>query len=170
MAAVTTDAPFLAARYELGTDAELRLMTRDEATTIGAMCAAMEPWLSYPFTEAQLIAFFAAIEPAAPRFALHVDGALAGTLVVRLNWMRGPYIHMLAVAPQLHGRGLGGRILAWAEAEARRNGDRNLWIAVTETNTAARRLYERHGFALTATLDGLVKDDRTELLLRKRLA
>ncbi len=168
--------PFAAERYDLGDGLGVARMTGDEGRAMGAACAAMEPWLSYPFSDAQLSAFFTTCEPDAPRFAVRsaspaalAGAVLAGALVVRRNWFRGPYIHMLVVLPPWQGRGLGARLLGWAEAEARAGGDRNLWIAVTETNLGARRLYERFGFAAVATLDGLVTDHRSEVLMRKRL-
>jgi len=55
------------------------------------------------------------------------------------------------------------------EREARAAGERNLWVAVSEINTDAQRLYERHGFIQAARLDDLACDGRTEILMRKRL-
>lgn len=169
MAMTGGPAPFLAARNDLPGALTLTTMTADEARTAGAICAAIDPWLGYPFPEAQLQAFFANTEPDAPRFTLRMKEDFAGALVVRRNWLRGPYVHMLMIAPTHQGRGLGTTLLHWVEAQARSGGDRNLWIAVTSTNVAARRCYERFGFTLSAELDALVRDDKTELLLRKRL-
>ncbi len=162
--------PFLAERYDLAGGLSLSLMTPDEAETAGAICAGMDPWLSYPFSAAELAAFFARTEPDAPRFTLGTTGDFAGALTVRRNWLRGPYVHMLMIAPRYQGRGLGTALLGWVEAQARLGGDRNLWIAVTSTNSSGRKLYERFGFTVTAELDGLVRDGKTELLMRKRLA
>ena len=161
---------FAAEPHDLGGGIALAPMTAADAAWAGALCASIEPWLSYPFTEAALTAFFAKPDDMAPRFLVRADAEPAGTLVVRRDWMRGPYVHILMVSPAHQGRGLGGRLLAWTEGEARRIGERNLWIAVTESNGGARRLYERFGFDVVATLPGLVRDERTELLLRKRLA
>lgn len=57
-------------------------------------------------------------------------------------------ITLLAVAPEARGRGIGGALLAHAEAEARRDGLARLALDVIENNPA-RRLYERHGFRVT---------------------
>ncbi len=162
--------PFALQRHAVGDDMTLVPMSSEDAAVIGALCAGMEPWLSYPFCAEELIRFFAAQEPHAPRFSVMRHGDLVGALVVRRDWFRGPYVHMLAVASRLHGRGIGGALLGFVEAEARRNGDRNLWIAATATNTGARRLYARSGYSEVAHLDGLVRDGVTEVLMRKRLA
>jgi hypothetical protein len=42
-------------------------------------------------------------------------------------------------------------------------------VLVSGFNARTRAFYERHGFALAATLDDLVRDGSRELLLRKRL-
>ena len=71
--------------------------------------------------------------------------------------------------PAWQGRGLGSALLLWLEREARAAGERNIWVAVSEINAAAIRLYERHGFKQAAKLDDLVYDGRAEILMRKRL-
>ena len=161
--------PFLAERYDLPGGVSLGLMTPEEAETAGTICAGIEPWASYPFPADLLVAFFAKTEAAAPRFTLRSGGQFAGALALRLNWMRGPYVHMLMIAPAFQGRGLGTAVLQWVEQQARLGGERNMWILVTSTNTAARKLYERFGFSFTAELDGLVTDAKSEILLRRRL-
>lgn len=162
-------APFRATTYALSGGLTLTVMTPEEAAAFGDICAAIDPWLSYPFTSDQLTAFFTVEDPTAPRFTARLSGELAGALAIRRDWLRGPYIHMLAVAPKFQGGGAGSALLSWVEAQSRAAGDRNLWIAVTDTNTGAQRLYARHGFVETARLDGLVLDGRTEFLMRKRL-
>jgi len=60
------------------------------------------------------------------------------------------YVNVLAVLPEYRGQGHGGRLLAFAEAEARAARRRGLSIIVADANTAARRLYEGHGCRETA--------------------
>ena len=110
-----------------------------------------------------------ATEPGAPRLALLLDNALAGAAVVRPGWLRGPYLQFLAVVPGAQGRGIGSAFMAWMEREARDAKERNLWVAASEINTGAIRLYERQGFKQIATLDDLAWDGRAEIFMRKRL-
>ena len=84
--------------------------------------------------------------------------------------MRGPYIQFLAVLPPYQRQGLGSAVVAWVEAQARLGEERNLWIAASEINTDARRLYEHLGFREVAKLDDLVCKGRAEILYRKRLS
>lgn len=140
-----------------------------QADALGTAFAAMSPWVDYPFPAASLAAYFAKIEDGAPRYQIMTGDLVAGVVGVRSDWLRGPYLQFLGVLPQHQGHGLGARILAWFESIARDGGQRNLWVAASDFNSAALRFYARHGFVECARLDGLVSDGRTEILLRKRL-
>ena len=60
------------------------------------------------------------------------------------------HISELHVDAALRGRGIGGALLVYAKAEARRQG-RAAMSLVTTTVNPARRLYERHGFKVVET-------------------
>ena len=57
------------------------------------------------------------------------------------------YVNVLATYPEYRGRGYGRELLAMAEALAQDLGKHGLSIIVADSNTAARRLYERQGYA-----------------------
>jgi GNAT superfamily N-acetyltransferase len=160
---------FSARTYDLGPDLALRPLALIEAAAIGAMAARMDPWARYPITAEHLTVFFAGIEPGAPRFGIQVAGTLEGAIAVRAEWFAGPYIQTFALSPRCQGRGVGSRVLAFIEVEARRTHQRNLWVAASDFNTDAHRFYERHGFTRAATVPALLRDDRDEILFRKRL-
>jgi ribosomal protein S18 acetylase RimI-like enzyme len=173
--------PFRAERYELG-EVELERspglrnaapvalvrFPSGQASRLGAALAAIDPWKSYPYTANGLARYFASGMDAAPVFAIQAGAEIAGVVGLRLDWLRGPYLQFLGIVPGCQGRGLGARVLAWMEREAE-PGTRNLWVCASDFNAAAIRFYERHGFKRVAILDGLVQDDRDELLMRKRL-
>jgi diamine N-acetyltransferase len=160
---------FGASSYQLRSDLALSIVLAGEAHALGALFAGMDPWRRYLIGAAELAAFFSAIEPGASRFAIRHDGQLAGGVVVRSNWFRGPYIQTFALAPERQGRGIGSAVVAFIEREARAHGDRQVWVAASDFNTRAIAFYERHGFARVAAIDGLLRDDRTEILLRRKL-
>lgn len=145
------------------------VITGRDARTLGAAFAAINPWAGYPYPADAVEAYLGAREPGAPRFAIHIDGALAGAIGIRLNWLRGPYLQFLGILPDFQRRGLGEKSLAWFEGGARAQLERNLWVAASDFNADAIRFYERHGFERAALLEGLVDDSKTELLFRKRL-
>ena len=56
------------------------------------------------------------------------------------------FVAYMAVEPSRRGNGIGSRLLAAAEDEARRRGLPYMGLMVTEDNAAARALYERAGY------------------------
>lgn len=66
-------------------------------------------------------------------------------------WFPGPaaILEELYVVPDRRGRGIGGRLLERALAEAAERGAGTLEIPVDEGDVDARRFYEAHGFAHT---------------------
>lgn len=149
--------------------ASLIACTPEDARGLATTFAAMLPWSRYPFSAAALENYLGQQEPCAPRFSLHISEKPVGALGLRLNWLRGPYIQFFGLMPQYQRSGLGTAMLTRVIADARTNGDRNVWVAASAFNADALRFYERHGFTRAALLDGLVQDGIDEVLLRKRL-
>ena len=170
---MSAPASFGAARYVLPLAGDNVLIVEPlvaaEGARLGAVFAGIDPWAAYGYAAATLSAFLAGHEPGAQRLALTIDGETIGTAVVRPGWLRGPYLQFLAVVPGAQGRGIGSAFISWMEREARDAKERNLWVAASEINTGAIRLYERQGFKQIATLDDLAWDGRAEILMRKRL-
>ena len=79
------------------------------------------------------------------------DGALAGILV-----LDGEFVDQLYVEPDLTGRGIGSALLAVAKRER----PQGLQLWAFQTNTGARRFYERHGFVEAERTDGAGNEER----------
>ena len=79
------------------------------------------------------------------------DGALAGILV-----LDGDFVDQLYVEPGLTGRGIGSALLAVAKRER----PQGLQLWAFQTNTGARRFYERHGFVEVRRTDGGDNEER----------
>jgi len=171
---MSSPAAFDGPRYELpmrdGGTLIVAPLSPSEGKRLGAIFAGIDPWAAYGYAATTLSTFLASPEPGTQRLALMLDGDTVGAAVVRPGWLRGPYLQFLAVVPGAQGRGIGCALLAWMESEARAAKERNLWVAASEINTGAIRLYERHGFKQVAKLDDLAWDGRAEILMRKRLA
>jgi ribosomal protein S18 acetylase RimI-like enzyme len=68
------------------------------------------------------------------------------------------YVNVLAAYPEHRGRGFGGALLSIADRIAADTNRRGLSIIVADTNTAARKLYERNGYREVARRP-MVKED-----------
>ena len=165
--------PFSRSTYSLGGDRKGRRIVLGPlpdaaARDLGEAFAGMDPWKEYGMPAEMLSSFLVREREGRHRFLITADEETAGIVVITVPWLFGPYLHFLGLLSKTQNSGVGTSVMKWFEAEA--NGHfRNLWICVSEFNKGAVRFYERFGYARAATLEGLVTDDRTEFLLRKRL-
>jgi len=78
-------------------------------------------------------------------------------------------LYSLAVLPGLTGQGLGRKLLAAAERQARQRGADRLRLEVRADNKAAIALYERTGYRMFARLPDYYEDGQTALRYEKAL-
>lgn len=97
-----------------------------------------DPWSAQGFGE--LLAMPEVVSLVAGR-----DGEVAGYAMARAVLAEGELLN-LAVAPAARRQGIGERLLAAALEALRLRGVGQVFLEVRESNAAARRLYERHGF------------------------
>lgn len=73
--------------------------------------------------------------------------------IVELEWLAGGnwFISMLGVHVPWRSHGIGAQLLALAEDKRAETGRRGLALIVEDKNARARALYERMGFAVTAS-------------------
>jgi diamine N-acetyltransferase len=157
------------AAHKLSPSVALEAMTPETALLLAPAIAAIDPWARHQYPASRLSTFLGTVEPDAPRFAIRSGEDIAGAMVVRFNWLRGPYLQFLGVLPLYQNQGLGRLSIAWLEATARAREEKNLWVAASGFNASAIKFYEREGFKQVADLDDLISAGETELLFRKRL-
>jgi ribosomal-protein-alanine N-acetyltransferase len=81
------------------------------------------------------------------------------------------YVQTIAVAPGRQGHGVGTALLNALIDEATKRGVGHLDLEVRADNDAARRLYERHGFAEIAVRRNYYQPSGTDaVVMRKELA
>ncbi|WP_119418002.1 GNAT family N-acetyltransferase [Desertibaculum subflavum] len=93
----------------------------------------------------------AAGDPVAPTWIIRQGGAVIGYVALSLGHTilaGGPdgFIDDLYLVPAARGRGIGRRVLAFVEAEARARGYRALHLEVEIANTRAQRIYAAAGY------------------------
>jgi len=97
-------------------------------------------------------------------------GELVGSMVIlfRRN-SRSARVYSLAVSAAARGMGIGRRMMAKAEREAKLRGCDRMRLEVRMDNIAAIRLYENLGFADTQVLPGYYEDGSHAFVMRKEL-
>ncbi|HEU4378995.1 MAG TPA: N-acetyltransferase [Hyphomicrobiaceae bacterium] len=170
---VTALQPYRAERYDIGAARDgrplaLQPITAAMADRLGEAIAQIGPWAHYAIADTALAEAFKSTGTITASYQIECAGESAGAVVIRPQWLVGAYLQMLAVLPAFQGQGIGTRVVAWFEAEARLKG-RSAWLCVSAFNPGAQRLYRTHGFELVARLADLVRDGDDELLMRKRL-
>jgi ribosomal protein S18 acetylase RimI-like enzyme len=98
-------------------------------------------------------------------WVLTEDGAIVGVIVLQFN-PDHLFVETIAVAPPRQSNGLGGRLLAFAEDEARRRGLDEARLHMHLTMTRSIALYQALGYAEYARAD---EDGYHRIYLRKRL-
>jgi GNAT superfamily N-acetyltransferase len=79
-----------------------------------------------------------------------VDGALVGVIAFRKGW-----VEQLYVLPEAQGRGVGTALLAIAKSAHARL---SLWAF--QSNSGARRFYEKQGFVAVRERDGSMNEEQ----------
>ena len=126
--------------------------------------AASEPWVTLRRSYAASLAIIR--DPSREVYVAMDDGALAGFLVLCLVGPFTGYIQTVAVAPEQRGKGLGARLIAFAEARIAEVSP-NVFLCVSSFNPRARALYERLGYEYIGELRDYLVRGHSELLYRK---
>ena len=144
-------------------------LTHDGIMALAPEMAAIDPWRRLGIDAGRLTASLTTTRSDVISFEARRDGTVRGLLSMRLDWLFGPYIRLLAVLPSAQSSGVGSGLIAHAADIARSRNDSNLWVCASAFNTAAIGFYERQGFARIGTLHGLVVPTEDEVLLRLQL-
>ncbi len=150
-------------------DVTFDAVSQTQAQELATQIAQMDPWAKYPYPADGIASYLEKQIPREPRYAIHCGDDLVGACGFQLNWLRGPYVQFLAILPKFQGNGFGGVILDWVCREARLKECRNVWVLASDFNSRARDFYKDNGFAEVCEIPDLVRDGRTEILMRKMI-
>lgn len=81
---------------------------------------------------------------------------------------RGGYLRAIGIAQALRGRGLGGKLLTFAERAVSRQAQ-YFYLCVSSFNRKGQAFYKKHGYTRVGTLPSLVSPDTSEYIYWKRL-
>jgi [ribosomal protein S18]-alanine N-acetyltransferase len=143
------------------------LATDAEAARCARLMAASEPWLTLGRTYDAALALLR--DPSRETYVAALEGEdVAGFLILLMTGALVGYIQTVCVAPEHRGRGLGSRLVGFAEERIFRESP-NVFLCVSSFNPRARGLYLRLGYREVGELADLIVPGHSEILLRKSL-
>lgn len=135
-----------------------------EARACARLMVESEPWITLRRdfeTTLKLVA-----DRSKEVYVARAGGKLAGHVVVNMQGPFAGYIQALVVAPELRDRGIGARLLRFAEKRIFRDSP-NVFLCVSGFNTRAQEFYARLGYERIGELKNYVIAGESELLMRK---
>jgi ribosomal-protein-alanine N-acetyltransferase len=138
----------------------------EESRACARMMAASEPWItlkrgyrdSLAIVENRTREVHVALE----------DGQLRGFLILNMAGAFAGYIQTICVAPEARSRGIGTRLMRFAEARIFRESP-NVFLCVSSFNPRARALYRRLGYVRVGDLKGYLAPGHAETMFRKTI-
>jgi [ribosomal protein S18]-alanine N-acetyltransferase len=155
-------------RTDVNPDITIRLLQgREEIRACARMMAASEPWITL-----QRDCDDSLRNLSSPEKEIHValEGEeVVGFVVLNLHGGFVGYMQSICVAPEWRSRGIGRRLIAFAEERVFRDYP-NMFICVSSFNPGAQRFYRNLGYEVIGELKNFIVEGHSEILLRKSVA
>ena len=147
-------------------------ITPDTVPACAALMAATPLWQRYGVTAAGAAATLLKAQEEGGQCIVALEGDTVVGFVLyypRGAFARSGYIRLIGVAPGRQSHGVGARLMAAAEAVMGAVGS-DVFLLVSDFNTAAQAFYRRLGYTQVAALPDYVIPGVAELLFWKRLS
>jgi ribosomal-protein-alanine N-acetyltransferase len=141
-----------------------RLSTERDAEACARLMASSEPWLTLGRSYEASLAVVQ--DSSRETYVARQGDEVVGFLIICMTGAFVGYIQTICIHPQHRGRGLGSRMVEFAEQRILREVP-NVFMCVSSFNHAARRLYERLGYRVVGELTDYIVRGHSEILLRK---
>jgi len=144
-----------------------KLKTDEEARECARIMSSSEPWikLGRQFDEAlKLIR-----DPDLEVYTSFDGQKPSGFVILEVKGSFAGYIKSVAVHEEMRGRGIGSRLIAFAEERIFRLSP-NAFICVSSFNDRARQLYARLGYREIGELKNYILAGHSEILMRKTIS
>ncbi len=144
-------------------------MTRAHITSCNAIVAASDPWKRLN----ERIDFRSGLSPDRTNMRAYVctaDGQTAGFIVFNPEpvFARGGYLRAIGVSPDFRRRGIGKKLLSFAEKMTAARAA-HLFLCASSFNRRAQAFYEKCGYTMAGRLSGLIMPGVSEYIYWKRL-
>jgi [ribosomal protein S18]-alanine N-acetyltransferase len=142
------------------------IASEEEARICAAMMCNSEPWITLGRTFDDSLTIIA--DPSQEVYVATDVAEIFGFIIILMRGAFIGYIRTVVVDAEARGRGLGTRLVEFAEKRIFRDTP-NVFLCVSSFNPRARALYERLGYELIGELKNYLIDGASELLMRKTI-
>lgn len=139
----------------------------DEVHLISEFMANSEPWATLKRTYEESVRMLN--DPMREVYVADAGGEVTGFTILQMKGAFVGYIQTVGVLPGWRDRGIGSRLIQFAEGRIFREAP-NAFICVSSFNEGARRLYERLGYKVVGELTDYIVPGHAEILMRKTIA
>ena len=143
-----------------------RLTNELDAKACARLMACSEPWVTLGRSYETSLAIVQ--DPTRETYVLREGGEVVGFLIICMTGAFIGYIQTICIHPDHRGRGLGSRMVEFAEQRILREVP-NVFMCVSSFNYGARRLYDRLGYQVVGELSDYIVAGHSEILLRKTI-
>jgi ribosomal protein S18 acetylase RimI-like enzyme len=143
-----------------------KLKNAEEAKVCARLMANSEPWITLRRTYDQCIKILS--DPTKEIYIAVIENKIVGFIIFL---MRGPlvgYIQTIAVKPELRNKGIGTKLLKFAEDKIFHRTS-NVFMCVSSFNKKAQKLYQRLGYEVIGELKDYIVPGHSEILIRKTI-
>jgi ribosomal-protein-alanine N-acetyltransferase len=144
-----------------------KLREPHEVGVCARMMAESEPWITLRRDYEASVATLS--DPSKEIYLAIVDKETVGFLIMNMAGAFVGYIQTICVASDWRHKGIGSRLLSFAEERILREVP-NVFLCVSSFNEKARGLYERLGYRVVGELRDYIIPGESEILLRKTIA
>jgi [ribosomal protein S18]-alanine N-acetyltransferase len=137
-----------------------------EARACATIMATTDPWLTLGRTFDRCLATVR--DTQLERYVAVWDGEVVGFVLLSMRGSFTGYIKSVAVREDWRRKGVGRKLLAFAEERIFRDSP-NVFICVSSFNPRARALYQRLGYETVGELRDFIVRGHDEILLRKTI-
>jgi len=140
---------------------------REEIDVCARMMAGSEPWITLQRDYDASVQTLTS--PGKEVYVAADSTQILGFIILNMQGGFTGYIQSIGVAPEWRNRGIGRRLVAYAEERVFREAP-NVFICVSSFNAGAQRFYRSLGYETIGELKDFVVRGHAEIFLRKTIA